>query len=208
LEMRDNCLDGKLTENYAMLSAGITYHYWAEHVRISNSFFFNPEMESAGKWYRQLMGESIGKSHNLDGEEVHAGITPIVTIGSTDLHSMAQLYSGGPRDKLTTIIYSSQTQIKTDLPRELEFAGLVDGIAGKDFAKIMDAIVGGVKAAYLKNELPFMEVGFSEITARTVGAFLQFKMLEEMYLARLLNVNAFDQPNVEDYKLETKKLLA
>jgi len=28
-----------------------------------------------------------------------------------------------------------------------------------------------------------------------------------MYLGQLLNVNSFDQPNVESYKVETKQLL-
>jgi glucose-6-phosphate isomerase len=28
-----------------------------------------------------------------------------------------------------------------------------------------------------------------------------------MYLGSLLNVNPFDQPNVEDYKIETRKIL-
>ncbi len=35
-----------------------------------------------------------------------------------------------------------------------------------------------------------------------------FKMLETVYLAQLMNVNAFDQPNVELYKAETRKILA
>jgi glucose-6-phosphate isomerase len=36
---------------------------------------------------------------------------------------------------------------------------------------------------------------------------LQFKMIEVMYLAHLLGVNPFDQPAVELYKIETKRLL-
>ena len=35
----------------------------------------------------------------------------------------------------------------------------------------------------------------------------KFKMLEMMYLGQLMNVNSFDQPNVELYKIETKKIL-
>ncbi len=193
--------------NMPMVSAVLTYLHSLNGLKINNSFFFNPELEAVGRWYRQLMGESIGKQNNLEGEEVHSGITPVVSIGSTDLHSMAQLYFGGPRDKFTTLVYHSQKEMQIGLPEKLRFEGLVKGIAGKSFPGIMDAIYGGVKAAYLNNKLPFTEISLEQIDAKTVGSLLQFKMIEMMYLAKLLNVNAFDQPNVEDYKLETKKLL-
>ena len=45
------------------------------------------------------------------------------------------------------------------------------------------------------------------IREEEIGAFMQFKMIEMMYLAKLLKVNAFDQPHVELYKIETKKIL-
>ena len=164
-------------------------------------------MESVGKWYRQLTGESIGKRENLDGEEAHEGITPIVSIGSTDLHSMAQLFYGGPHDKLTTLVYAKQSPAEVKVPQDLVFPGLVDDITGKSYKEIMQAIYGGVKKAYEKNGLPYMEILFPEISEYTVGQFLQFKMCEMMYLAQLLNVNAFNQPAVEDYKSETRELL-
>ncbi len=71
----------------------------------------------------------------------------------------------------------------------------------------MNAIYLGVKAAYTKNELPFMEAELPQIDEFHLGEYLQFKMFEIMYLAKFLNVNAFDQPNVEDYKIETKRIL-
>ena len=52
------------------------------------------------------MAESLGKEFNKKGETVNTGITPVVSIGSTDLHSMAQLYLGGPYDKFTTFLSS------------------------------------------------------------------------------------------------------
>ncbi len=50
------------------------------------------------------MAESLGKEFNKKGEKVNIGITPDISIGSTDLHSMAQLYLGGPYDKFTTFL--------------------------------------------------------------------------------------------------------
>jgi len=80
-------------------------------------------------------------------------------------------------------------------------------ITGKNTNHIMKAILGGVKEAYRKQELPFMEVQLAGITPYELGAFMQFKMIEMMYLGKLLHVNPFDQPNVESYKVETKRIL-
>jgi glucose-6-phosphate isomerase len=45
-----------------------------------------------------------------------------------------------------------------------------------------------------------IEVLVDEISPRALGELLQWKMLETMLLAKLLQVNAFDQPAIEGYK--------
>jgi glucose-6-phosphate isomerase len=203
--MRDACLDKNTTKNPALASAAILFLQNRAGKTINDNFFFNPELESLGKWYRQLMGESIGKETDLKGKNIHAGITPTVSIGSTDLHSVGQLYLGGPLDKLTTFVRADSTsRIRT--PGRLTFP-LVAGIAGKRITDIMYAIYGGVTAAYRKKKLPYTEICLADTSEQSLGEYLQFKMMEIMYLGKLMNVNAFDQPNVELYKKETKRLL-
>lgn len=202
-EVLDLCFTG---DNIAARSAQVLATKVQQGCRINDNFFFCPELESVGKWYRQLMGESIGKEQSLAGEVVHAGITPTVSLGSTDLHSVGQLYLGGPKDKITTFVSCSETA-NVEVPEERYFAELVPMINHKTGTDIMDAILAGVKVAYQKADLPYMEVVLDAIDERSLGAFLQFKMIEMMYLGQLLNVNSFDQPNVEAYKIETKRLL-
>ena len=72
----------------------------------------------------------------------------------------------------------------------------------------MDAIVQGTKQAYTKTDLPFCSVTLPEKNAYYVGQFLQLYMLEIIFLGRLLNINPFDQPQVELYKQETREILA
>jgi glucose-6-phosphate isomerase len=202
-EMLDQCFSG---DNIAARSAVVLATQHSRGFHINDNFFFHPELESVGKWYRQLMGESVGKEQSLNGETVHAGITPTVSLGSTDLHSVGQLYLGGPKDKLTTFVFSRQSEA-VDVPSRRVFPDLVPMIDGKSANDIMTAILEGVKIAYIKAGLPFMEVSLDEVDEQSIGAYLQFKMLEMMYLGQLLNVNSFDQPNVESYKIETKRLL-
>ncbi|MCA9371832.1 hypothetical protein KC726_02945 [Candidatus Woesebacteria bacterium] len=198
-EMRNLCVDGDLKTNPAALSATILYLHNKEGKNIHDSFFFAPQLESLGKWYRQLTGESIGK----EGK----GITPTASVGSNDLHSVVQLYLGGPKDKITSFVYpihSSEGQVW--IPQQPVF-GIVQGIAKKQVSAVMKAIIEGVKIAYKKRERPYVLIEIEEIGEKELGAFLQFKMIEMMYLGRLLEVNTFDQPEVELYKIETKRIL-
>ena len=74
--------------------------------------------------------------------------------------------------------------------------------------EIMDAILKGVKIAYAKQKRPFLEVILPDRSESSLGQFIQFKMMETMYLGALMKVNPFNQPRVEDYKRETKRILA
>ena len=204
-DMKSRCLASDMT-NPAAISAAITYFHSKNGKNITDSFFFLPQLESIGKWYRQLTGESLGKEQDLNGNAVHAGITPTVSIGSTDLHSVGQLYLGGPRDKMTTFVYSTEKAGTISVPSQLRFP-LVQGIENKKMPEIMYAIREGVKVAYNKQELPYFEIALDKVDAYELGAFLQFKMIEMMFLGKLINVNTFDQPHVELYKTETKKIL-
>jgi glucose-6-phosphate isomerase len=83
----------------------------------------------------------------------------------------------------------------------------VHGIQGKSLESIMGAIVEGTKAAFRKGRRPFIAVKLPCKSEYPMGQFLQFKMMEAIYLGYLLGVNPFDQPNVESYKEETRKIL-
>ncbi len=196
--MRNKSLQTDIKENSALISAVIMYLHSTHNKRINDNFIFLPQLESLGKWYRQLMGESLGK----DGK----GITPIVSIGSTDLHSVGQLYLGGTKDKITTFIYSKNPLQKINVPENTVF-NLVPIISGKSIHSIMNAIVEGTKIAYQKQDLPFTEIVFDSFSEYSIASFIQFKMMEMIYLGKLMEVNTFDQPHVELYKTETKRLL-
>ena len=204
---RDKCLADEVLENPAIMSATLLYHHYQKGINIHNNFYFAPELESVGKWCRQLMGESLGKECDVDGQEIHAGITPIVSIGSTDLHSMAQLYFGGPRDKFTTFVSVRDKGEDVCVPEVPILEGLISGLSGRSLGSITDAIHRGVEATYKKLELPFMSIAMPDISPYVLGQYLQYKMMETMYLAKLLHVNAFDQPSVKGYKQETRQIL-
>lgn len=204
--MRDLCMTEDFLSNPAMISSVILYLHNQQGKNINDNFIFHPELESLGKWYRQLMGESIGKEKIIDGKKEFVGMTPTVSIGSVDLHSVAQLYIGGPRDKVTTFI-TAPSASDIGVPEKMSYPTLVPQISGKSLTHVMNAIFDGTSTVYKNQKLPYIHVTLDDLSPRSLGEFMQFKMIEMMFLAKLLGVNGFDQPHVELYKKETKKLL-
>lgn len=207
-DMLKICSSLLLDENYAAQSACIMYAQYKQSIHIQDLFLFSMQLEGIGKWYRQLVGESLGKEFNLQGAKVEIGITPTVSIGTIDLHSVGQLYLGGPRDKSTTFVSVKDQSNKLVVPEMQLFERAVEKIQGKSMASIMQAILQGVQAAYIKNNRPFVALELPECTEYYIGQLLQYKMVEIVYLGYLLGVNPFDQPNVESYKQETRKILS
>lgn len=205
-EMNERCLASGL-KNPALASAAVIFEHYQHGRSEHNLFVFDPRLASVGDWWRQLIAESLGKEYDTSGGKIEAGIQPIVSVGSTDLHSVGQLYLGGPKDKMLTTFITTTQQTHTRVPVESSFAELVPAIDGKTYDELMGAIFGGVKTAYQNRALPFLELGLGEISEKKVGALLQMKMFETVFLAKLMNVNAFDQPNVEEYKAQTRSLL-
>ncbi|HEB41507.1 MAG TPA: hypothetical protein ENI08_00615, partial [Candidatus Dependentiae bacterium] len=201
-------MDTDIFANNVALSAAILYCQYQKNITIHDTFLFSVDLENVGKWYRQLLGESIGKERDRQGNKVFVGITPTVSIGSTDLHSVGQLYLGGPYDKFTSFISVQKSKSNIVVPVLDEFEQLVAQIQGKRLSLIMDSVLEGVYAAYQKSKRPFISIVLPEKSAYYVGQLLQFKMIEIMYLGYLLDINPFDQPQVELYKKETRKILA
>ena len=204
--MRNTCLKKEVLKNPAAISALVNFLHYRRGKSITNTFIFSNNLENIGKWYRQLLAESIGKERDFLGRLVNSGFTPIVSIGSVDNHSMVQLYLAGPNDKITTFINIKTPKNKLIVPRLQDYSHLAK-VQGKTLNFIMNAIIDGTKKAYLNKHLPYMEIELSEKTEYCIGQLLQMKMLEIIYLGYLMNVNPFDQPNVEEYKEETRKLL-
>ncbi len=208
-DMQKHCRSSDIKINYAAYSAlTLYYHYkYAEDKKnIHDTFLFSTLLSDLGSWYRQLVGESLGKKYSKYNSLIYTGITPTISIGTADLHSVVQLYLGGPRDKITTFVkYKSLESYgfpDTDLKE------LLPGIKGQSIGKVKDAIFEGVLQAYKEEKRPFTVIEIPYKSAYGLGQFLMMKMFEVVYLAYLLDANPFDQPEVELYKTKTRAILS
>jgi len=202
--MMEFCLQEK---NPAASSAAIIFAQYQNGCSIHDTFLFSKDLAGVGAWYRQLVGESLGKETDKEGTVVNTGITPTVSIGTNDLHSVTQLYLAGPYDKFTTFVTVEKGK-DLYVPTLDPLKDFVANVQGISYDKLRQAIVGGMYRAYRKQRRPFMRIELPEKTPYFIGQLLQLKMIEVMYLGFLLNVNPFDQPQVELYKIGTREILA
>lgn len=168
---------------------------------INNSIIFNydSDLNNLGYWYQQLVAESLGKK----GE----GITPIISCAPRDHHSMLQLYLDGPKDKFYTFLSTSNKENKNKisesiLPNNMKF------LKNKNIGSIIKAQKEAVSSVFKTKNIPYREFFFSKIKESELGETFTFFVLETILLGRLLNINAFDQPAVEQVKVKTKKILS
>ena len=184
--------------NKALKSAISIYVNYLNGKQINNYFLFNPNLEELGKWVRQLIAESLGKENK--------GILPIYTLGTVDLHSIYQLFLQGPKNVFTIFLKTEEESI-FKLDNKLFYSGLVGDLKNKKLNSIYNSIYSGVIKSYKNNKLPFLELKFEKFREYEMGYFMQYKMIETMFLGVLLGINTFNQPGVEAYKIETKKIL-
>ncbi len=173
--------------------------YLNQGFTIQDIFIFMPQYASLGGWLRQLLGESLGK----EGK----GYVPTVSLGSQDLHSVVQCYFAGPQIAVTTFIIPQGKHEPLQVPNTLfsECATLPKKLT---YAEIQHAIIQGVLSSYKQANKPFFITELEKDSVYDIGAFMQYKMLETVYIGTLLGINPFDQPQVELYKKETRKLLS
>lgn len=183
--------------------ASYLFEAYLKGARIHELFIWNPELETLGKWYRQLLAESIGKER-MDGTRV--GFSPTIAIGSTDLHSVGQLIFGGRNDRYTTFV-SAPHEWQESEAFQGEPLFMLPVLEGKKSGEVTQAIYKGVQATYKANNLPFVTIELDAINERELGAFMALQMTTILFLAQLFDVHAFDQPAVELYKSKVRNLL-
>lgn len=191
----------------AAVSAAILALQYKNGIHIHDTFLFSPALENLGKWYRQLLGESIGKEYNRAGQLVEVGFMPTVSIGSTDLHAIAQRILAGPRDTFTSFVSCDSYKNTVCIGQEA-LESMYDAMRGKSLSVVMDALLQATLRTYQRAERPYVHYRLPAKDAYCIGEFMQWKMIETIYVGFLLGVNPFDQPAVEWYKQEARKILA
>jgi glucose-6-phosphate isomerase len=153
---------------------------------------YTDRLAKLGPWWAQLWAESLGKNGK--------GTMPIAALGATDQHSVLQLFADGPNDKFYTFILPEQSgsgpQISPLLADKIGLSYLGGITAGDLIAAQGQGTVASLRGfgrAVRVLETPPLDES-------VLGQLLMHLMLTTVVAATLWEVNAFDQPAVEDAK--------
>jgi len=167
---------------------------------IAVTMAYADRLERFTKWWVQLWAESLGK--------LGKGTTPVAALGPVDQHSQLQLYLAGPRDKLFTVITTSVAGRGPRLDKALAKAVGEPEFGGRRIGDLVAAQGRATADTLAKNGRPVRTLHIERLDERSLGALLMHFMLETILTARLLGVDPFDQPAVEEGKILAKKYLA
>ena len=157
---------------------------------------YSSKLHNLVLWCQQLISESLGKK-NL-------GILPVLSPAPKDHHSLLQLYLDGPRDKIFYIISLKEEdkKLSKNIFNEKYFF-----LKKKTFNQIKNAQKEALIKTLRLKKIPYKEFFMSDKTEKGVTEFLVFFMLETIITAKLLGINPFNQPAVEQVKILTKNIL-
>ncbi len=160
---------------------------------------FDSDFSYMLRWWQQLFGESEGK----DGK----GLFPACVDFTTDLHSLGQFIQQGDRSFFETMLVVDNPEECVEIPNsDIHYDGL-NYLAGKDIEFVNKQALEGTYKAHNDGGVPLIRVEINDLTEYTVGQFVMFMQLACAASGYVLGVNPFDQPGVEDYKRNMKRLL-
>ena len=204
--MDRRCSRPDLEKNPAYLRASVQYlAYKKPKAKVMSVMMpYADSLRDVADWYRQLWAESLGKRLSLDKRQVYSGQTPIKALGVTDQHSQVQLYCEGPNDKIINVIEVERFDETLRIPPALKSIAAFDYLRGKTMNDLMDCELHGTIDALTACRRPVSRISLPEVNAYTVAQLIYMFEVETAMAGRLFNVNAFDQPGVEQGKINAR----
>ena len=189
----------KLINNKFLKKNSITLANLLESSRYKNIVLLNyaPNLDKFLYWLQQLIAESLGKKGK--------GFLPSISLAPKDHHSLLQLYLDGPKDKLF-YIFSSENMNDKKIKLK-NFDKKLNYLNNKSLSKIKIAQKNAFIQVLKKNKIPFREFEIKDYSEEILGELFSYFILETVIIGKLAKINPFDQPAVEQVKINTKKLL-
>jgi glucose-6-phosphate isomerase len=166
-----------------------------------------PKMRNIAEWWKQLFGESDGK----DGK----GLFPASIECTMDLHSMGQYMQDGARTMMETFLAVDHPR-KVDIscehktvtvPKAASNLDELRYLEGRGVDSINDTAMLATRMAHSSGGVPCLELRLPDLTPNSLGALFASLEVACAVGGLMLQVNPFNQPGVEAYKLKMFELL-
>lgn len=147
---------------------------------IESYTIYDEKLNYIAEWLKQLYAESHGKEMK--------GILPISNINTRDLHSMGQYLQEGKN-----IIFETVIGIKENKSLYIDkYKCDLNDINNMALEKVCEAHNNG----YTPSSIIWLDV----LDEEHLGGLMQFFMFGAIVGGKLLGINPFDQPGVQEYK--------
>lgn len=161
---------------------------------------WSKKLESVGRWYDQLLAESLGK--------LGRGATPLTAVHSRDLHSRGQQLQDGMRDKVINNLIVRQHKHPPVM------VGMADHneddlnqFSRRGFPDLQDAAFKGTTEACEHAARPTADLVIPTLNEHAIGQLMQMLMLATVVEGRLMGLNPYGQPGVEAYEQSVARIL-
>ena len=201
------CAERDVWKNAAYMLATLQVIALQKGCNISVMMPYADSLKYMADWYAQLWAESLGKRYDREGKEVFVGQTPVKALGVTDQHSQVQLYTEGPFDKVISFLGVARYRTEFVIPHDFENIPDVSFLGGHTLNELIHAEQLATEYAVMKSGHLSHTITLPEVNAFTVGELLYMMEVQTAFAGELLNINAFDQPGVEEGKNATYALL-
>ena len=148
---------------------------------------YKDRLELFSKYLQQLIMESLGKEHDLDGKVVNQGLAVYGNKGSTDQHAYIQQLRDGLNNFFVTFINVLRDRQRPSLEVE-------PGITSGDY---LHGFFLGTRAALFEKERQSITLTIAQVDAFHLGVLIALYERAVGLYASLINVNAYHQPGVE-----------
>lgn len=200
-DMDTACQTADIYENPAMLNAVLKFIASEKYGRdIEVLMPYADYLKSTSEWYIQLLAESLGKRFDREGNEVFYGRTPIVAVGTTDMHAQTQQHQEGKKNKVVQFVKVAEWDNDAVIPDAFPTAPKLSEISSLHLSQALEVARQSNAGALLSGDRFNATFVMPKLNAYHLGELLYMLALSVAYEGELANVDAFDQPGVEAYK--------
>ena len=189
-----------IESNPAWLASSLHYYHEKMGRPMAVIMPYSSRMAFFAEWFAQLWGESLGKEGR--------GTTPVRALGATDQHSQVQLYTEGPDDKFFTIINIKDHGDKICVPPvDCEALSLLSYLDNSEIGEMLGLEAMSTAAAIVKAGRPLVWIEMRKMDALTLGALIFYYEFMTAMTGKMMDIDPFDQPGVEQGKKYTYGLM-
>lgn len=195
------CQNTDVFANPALLNAVLKYIASEKYGRFLEVFMaYGDYLKSTSEWYVQLLAESLGKKVRRSGVQDNYGRTPIVAVGTTDMHAQTQEHQEGRMNKVVQFLHIADWEHELTVPPIYEKYDTLAAFSGLGLSQILEAAKESNATALTGDHRFNASFILPKATAYHMGELMFFLCWSIFFEGELADVDAFDQPGVEVYK--------